>query len=123
LQEFWRRWHISLSTWLRDYLYIALGGSRRGAIRTYVNLVVTMLLGGLWHGANWTFVAWGAIHGFGLAMERLFAGAVERRSARTFAGRWARRLVVFNLVCIAWIFFRSPSIAEAWSLLAAISIW
>jgi D-alanyl-lipoteichoic acid acyltransferase DltB (MBOAT superfamily) len=123
LQEFWRRWHISLSTWLRDYLYIALGGSRRGAIRTYLNLIVTMLLGGLWHGANWTFVAWGAIHGFGLAMERLFAGASERRSARTFAGRWARRLVVFNLVCIAWVFFRSTSIAEAWSLLGAISIW
>ena len=69
LQDFWRRWHISLSTWLRDYLYIPLGGNRKGPVRTYVNLLATMLLGGLWHGANWTFVIWGAIHGGGLAQQ------------------------------------------------------
>jgi D-alanyl-lipoteichoic acid acyltransferase DltB (MBOAT superfamily) len=80
LQEFWRRWHMTLSRWLRDYLYIPLGGSRRGAIRTYVNLMVTMLLGGLWHGASWTFVVWGAIHGTGLAVQRAFDG--WRRSRR-----------------------------------------
>jgi hypothetical protein len=72
LQEFWRRWHISLSTWLRDYLYIPLGGSKRGGLFTYRNLVITMLLGGLWHGASWTFIVWGALHGFGLAVTRYF---------------------------------------------------
>jgi D-alanyl-lipoteichoic acid acyltransferase DltB (MBOAT superfamily) len=72
LQEFWRRWHITLSSWLRDYLYIPLGGSRKGAIRTYINLLITMLLGGLWHGASWTFIVWGALHGGGLAVTRVF---------------------------------------------------
>src|SRR5687767_12829857 len=72
LQEFWRRWHISLSTWLRDYLYIALGGSRGSELRTYFNLSATMLLGGLWHGASWAFIVWGALHGFGLAITRYF---------------------------------------------------
>src|SRR5206468_9611442 len=72
LQSFWRRWHISLSTWLRDYLYIPLGGNRLGERKTYRNLMLTMLLGGLWHGANWTFVVWGGIHGAGLSVERFF---------------------------------------------------
>ncbi|MGH9887328.1 MAG: MBOAT family O-acyltransferase, partial [bacterium] len=82
LQEFWRRWHISLSTWLRDYLYVALGGSRGAPWRTYVNLIATMLLGGLWHGASWTFVVWGALHGFGLAVTRYFQRATEQRAQR-----------------------------------------
>ena len=86
LQDFWRRWHISLSTWLRDYLYIPLGGNRKGRIRTYLNLMTTMLLGGLWHGANWTFVIWGGIHGSGLALERLIAGRHEAASARGVLG-------------------------------------
>ena len=77
IAEFWRRWHISLSSWLRDYLYIPLGGNRLGRWRTYVNLMVTMLLGGLWHGANWVYVLWGALHGTGLALERIFAGKKE----------------------------------------------
>ena len=87
LQEFWRRWHISLSTWLRDYLYIALGGSRGAEWRTYLNLIVTMLLGGLWHGASWTFIVWGALHGFGLAVTRYFqraTAASERAAWRMF---------------------------------------
>ncbi len=82
LQEFWRRWHISLSTWLRDYLYIALGGSRGTAARTYVNLILTMLLGGLWHGASWAFIVWGGLHGFGLAITRYFQRATERAARR-----------------------------------------
>jgi alginate O-acetyltransferase complex protein AlgI len=82
LQEFWRRWHISLSTWLRDYLYIPLGGSRRGGLFTYRNLIITMLLGGLWHGASWTFIVWGALHGFGLAVTRVFQRESETNNAR-----------------------------------------
>src|SRR5262249_43578509 len=85
LQEFWRRWHISLSTWLRDYLYITLGGSQGAPWRTYLNLILTMLLGGLWHGASWAFVVWGALHGFGLAVTRYFqrrTGAEQGREAR-----------------------------------------
>jgi alginate O-acetyltransferase complex protein AlgI len=123
LQDFWRRWHISLSTWLRDYLYIPLGGNRRGKIRTYVNLLATMLLGGLWHGANWTFVVWGAIHGAGLALERLITGRAEIPSANTGIARWARRFVVFNVVCLAWIFFREPSFDAAFAALAGLLKW
>ena len=110
LADFWHRWHISLSSWLRDYLYIPLGGNRKGSRRTYLNLMLTMLLGGLWHGANWTFVVWGAIHGFGLGVTRWF----ERRKPNT-ANRQApspiRRLLsvllTFHVVCVAWVFFRS----------------
>jgi len=85
IQDFWRRWHISLSTWLRDYLYIPLGGNRHGEPRTYRNLMLTMLLGGLWHGANWTFVVWGALHGAGLSIERFgrrLLGMANRGSCR-----------------------------------------
>jgi alginate O-acetyltransferase complex protein AlgI len=123
LQDFWRRWHISLSTWLRDYLYIPLGGNRRGRARTYVNLLLTMLLGGLWHGANWTFVVWGAIHGGGLAVERLATGGTEIAPARTSLARWTRRFVVFNVVCVAWIFFREPTLHEAFGALRALLHW
>ena len=121
LQDFWRRWHISLSTWLRDYLYIPLGGNRLGSFRTYLNLLVTMLLGGLWHGANWTFVIWGGIHGVGLAVERLAAGKREIAASLGFLGRWFRRIVIFNLVCLAWVFFRLPSFQEAWQQLSGIT--
>ena len=113
LQDFWRRWHISLSTWLRDYLYIPLGGSRRGERRTYLNLMLTMLLGGLWHGANWTFVVWGGIHGSGLAGERWFGGDREASTrGRSPMGRWARRVLVFHFVCFAWLFFRASSLSD-----------
>jgi alginate O-acetyltransferase complex protein AlgI len=123
LQDFWRRWHISLSTWLRDYLYIPLGGNRLGNLRTYVNLMLTMLLGGLWHGANWTFVVWGGIHGVGLAFERLFTGKRELASSPTFFARWGRRIFLFQVVCLAWIFFRVPSLSGAWEQIASLGIW
>jgi alginate O-acetyltransferase complex protein AlgI len=112
LQDFWRRWHMTLSRWLRDYLYIPLGGSHKGRVRTYVNLMITMLLGGLWHGAAWTFVAWGAIHGTGLCIER----AIGRRPTST-AGIWFGRILTFQIVCFAWVFFRADSFGRAWQIL------
>src|SRR5579864_5357670 len=110
IQDFWRRWHISLSTWLRDYLYIPLGGNRFGEVRTYINLMLTMLLGGLWHGANWTFVIWGGIHGAWLSVERLFWPKGE-----TFS--WFSRLVTLTVVGVSWIFFRAKSLGAALEML------
>lgn len=121
LQDFWRRWHISLSTWLRDYLYIPLGGSRHGEVATYRNLFVTMLLGGLWHGANWTFVFWGALHGAGLAVERALGLAKE--VVHTALGTWWRRILVFHFVCFGWIFFRATSFGAAWAYLRQFTNW
>jgi D-alanyl-lipoteichoic acid acyltransferase DltB (MBOAT superfamily) len=125
LQDFWRRWHISLSTWLRDYLYIPLGGSRYGEKRTYRNLMITMLLGGLWHGANWTYVIWGGIHGMGQSIER----AVRVATTGTKAGQepslvrvWLKRVFIFHLVCVAWIFFRAQSLHDAVSLIGALRV-
>jgi alginate O-acetyltransferase complex protein AlgI len=125
LQEFWRRWHISLSTWLRDYLYIPLGGSRLSGAKTYRNLLFTMVLGGLWHGANWTFVIWGMIHGVGLAVERLFnVGSGELSAlAKPIAVLWLQRMVIFSLVGLSWIFFRADSVADAFTFLAGIAQW
>src|SRR5206468_13131932 len=116
--EFWRRWHMTLSRFLRDYLYLPLGGNRRGSFRRYVNLLVTMLIGGLWHGAGWTFVIWGGIHGTALVTERWWRGRpgfVER--PWTPARRAWHRFVTFQVVCFAWIFFRADSFADAWSLI------
>jgi len=112
--DFWRRWHISLSTWLRDYLYIPLGGNRGSEVRTYVNLMLTMLLGGLWHGANWTFVVWGGLHGLYLAGERW----VRSRTgvAGDPVGAWNRftlGLLTYFLVNITWVFFRADDFAGA----------
>jgi alginate O-acetyltransferase complex protein AlgI len=107
ITEFWQRWHISLSTWLRDYLYIPLGGNRFGAVRTYINLLLTMLLGGLWHGANWTFVIWGTMHGALLATER--ASGVNPKIAR----HWLYWLPTLLFVIVGWVFFRSPSVVAA----------
>jgi D-alanyl-lipoteichoic acid acyltransferase DltB (MBOAT superfamily) len=112
LQDFWRRWHMTLSRWLRDYLYIPLGGSRKGTIMTYRNLMLTMLLGGLWHGAAWTFVVWGGIHGVGLCVERALHWRPASRGAQ-----WFGRILTFNIVCFAWIFFRSDSFARAWQVI------
>jgi alginate O-acetyltransferase complex protein AlgI len=105
--DFWRRWHISLSTWLRDYLYIPLGGNRRGSLRTYVNLMAVMLLGGLWHGAAWTFLVWGGIHGAWLCLERLF----DKRSFYARAPTVARVAVTFLIVNLAWVFFRAKDLS------------
>lgn len=110
LQEFWRKWHMSLSRWLRDYLYIGLGGNRKGRLRTYRNLMLTMLLGGLWHGAAWNFVLWGGMHGGGLAVERWFDERSGRRRDSRPRWPWLRWLITFHLVCFAWVFFRASSL-------------
>jgi alginate O-acetyltransferase complex protein AlgI len=109
ITEFWRRWHISLSSWLKDYLYISLGGNRKGKVRTYVNLMITMLLGGLWHGAAWRFVIWGGLHGVALSVHKLVK---ERYPLQFTSPAWniARVLLTFHFVCFCWIFFRAPDI-------------
>ncbi len=113
IQDFWRRWHITLSNWLRDYLYIPLGGNRTGPVRTYINLALTMLLGGLWHGASWMFVIWGAFHGLMLIVHRLWSRGVEPDPANlSFLQRAWRRVGFFQLTCIGWIFFRSVDLDQ-----------
>jgi alginate O-acetyltransferase complex protein AlgI len=109
ITEFWRRWHMTLSRWLRDYIYITLGGNRRGALRTYLNLLLTMLLGGLWHGASWNFVIWGGYHGVLLAIERMVWG----RREQTGLIRIPLAILTFLLVCIGWVFFRAKTLATA----------
>ncbi len=108
ITEFWRRWHISLSSWLRDYLYISLGGNRKGKFRTYLNLFLTMLIGGLWHGASWKFVVWGGLHGLVLAIER-FVKQFIPLSSENRLGRVVRILITFHIVAFCWIFFRAGS--------------
>lgn len=122
LQDFWRRWHISLSTWLRDYLYIPLGGSRRGHARTYVNLMITMLLGGLWHGANWTFVVWGALHGGWLAVERFLTEDLGFPLAERL-GVWASRTITLVIVGVTWLFFRAAHVSDAFVMIADLATW
>ena len=147
--DFWRRWHITLSAWLRDYLYIPLGGNRKGEARTYVNLMITMLLGGLWHGASWTFVVWGALHGIYLCVEKWLQGRKEQVPAlvpapavnvvavtedkpvivtNSFAPAFLRHkavnqffaaLFTFFLVNVTWVFFRATDFSTAWQLLAS----
>jgi alginate O-acetyltransferase complex protein AlgI len=115
ITDFWRRWHISLSTWLREYLYIPLGGNRLGAARTYFNLIITMLLGGLWHGASWNFVVWGGIHGGMLAFER----SQGRESFYHYLPKPFRVALTFMVVLIAWVFFRAPNLGRAMAYLAS----
>lgn len=117
LRDFWRRWHISLSTWFRDYLYIPLGGSRKGPYRTYFNLWVTMMLCGLWHGAEWKFLFWGAMHGVGLTVTRIVQRALGREGAKTQAGKIINLVLTFHFVCLAWVFFRAESMESALYLL------
>jgi alginate O-acetyltransferase complex protein AlgI len=127
ITEFWRRWHISLSSWLRDYLYIPLGGNRKGTARTYANNLITMLLGGLWHGAAWTFVIWGALHGIYLAVHKLILGdkKVELTPFPHKVNEWIKwvvgAFVTFHLVCLAWIFFRADNLPNALAYLKGIS--
>ena len=120
--DFWRRWHISLSSWLRDYLYIPLGGSRAGRLLTYRNLMITMLLGGLWHGAAWTFVAWGALHGGYQVVEHALRSSLgissgTRETRRSVPVELAQIALTFVLVLVAWVFFRAASLADAMTLL------
>ncbi len=109
--DFWHRWHISLSTWLRDYLYISLGGNRKGRFRTYLNLIITMLLGGLWHGASWNFIVWGGLHGVALAVNKFYRTVTGK--ARDWEPHGFRKLIgviiTFHFVCFAWIFFRNST--------------
>lgn len=115
LTDFWRRWHISLSTWLRDYLYIPLGGNRKGKIRTLLNLMITMVLGGLWHGANIRFVIWGSLHGVVLVFEKIFS-PIRRKY---FGNKLLKPLMVlltFHIVCLGWIFFRAQSADHVWQM-------
>ncbi|NNF07463.1 MAG: MBOAT family protein [Candidatus Eisenbacteria bacterium] len=124
--DFWRRWHISLSTWLRDYLYVPLGGNRKGRIRTNVNLMITMLLGGLWHGASWNFVVWGGLHGGYLGAERFLKGRFgDKPWSQSLTGSWGGKVllgaITYLLINIAWVFFRAPDFATAKLLLLSMA--
>ena len=139
--DFWRRWHITLSSWLRDYLYIPIGGNRKGEVRTYVNLMITMLLGGLWHGASWTFVVWGALHGTYLCVERLIREkfvstpkqpeepiaspvVVQAAIVPTFGrsssfNNFLLAMFTFFLINVTWVFFRAADFSSAWRMLVS----
>ena len=117
MQDFWRRWHISLSSWLRDYLYVPLGGGRKGLVRSCINVFITMLLGGLWHGAAWTFVVWGALHGGVQVIERLGRSMLGDRKGPP---AWLGVLVTFHIVCLGWILFRSETVPMAMEVLAGL---
>jgi alginate O-acetyltransferase complex protein AlgI len=117
IADFWRRWHISLSTWLRDYLYIPLGGNRGPRWFIYRNLLITMVLGGLWHGGAWTFVIWGALHGVALVLHREWSRRTENFPAVPAVARWLGWLVTIYWVCLAWIFFRAVDLAHARTIL------
>lgn len=116
--DFWRRWHITLSFWLRDYLYIPMGGNRAGRMRTYVNMVVTMVLGGLWHGANWTFVIWGFLHGLAIVAAHVGRDLLRWIGWKRLP-RWLGILITFHLVTLLWMFFRAPTLSKASQMLAA----
>lgn len=121
ISEFWRRWHISLSTWFKDYLYISLGGSRRGKFRTNVNLMITFIVSGLWHGANWTYVIWGMLNGLYLVFENTFWNRRQNTGRKRSGLRFIGTLYVFVLISLAWIFFRSDNIATAWKIVESIA--
>jgi alginate O-acetyltransferase complex protein AlgI len=125
LTEFWKRWHISLSSWLQDYLYISLGGNRKGRGRTYINLILTMLLGGLWHGANWTFILWGGIHGLGLCVHKMYLKLRREKleSNCSIIGTSISVLFTFFFVTICWIFFRADDIQTGWTIITKIFVW
>ncbi len=122
ITQFWRTWHMSLSGWLKDYLYIPLGGNRGGKLRTYRNLMITMLLGGLWHGAAWSFVVWGLLHGVFLSAHRL-RGAYEApgRPVPPTRADVRRIIATFHLVTLAWVFFRASSLSNAWEYLSGLT--
>jgi len=119
ITEFWRRWHISLSSWLRDYLYISLGGNRKGKFRTYFNLFMTMFLGGLWHGANWKFVFWGVLHGLALAFERFFGQFIKL--PKNYVVRFFQILLTFHFVVFCWLFFRAKDFETVFIMVENIS--
>jgi D-alanyl-lipoteichoic acid acyltransferase DltB (MBOAT superfamily) len=121
ITEFWRRWHISLSTWLRDYLYISLGGNRKGTWRTYFNLMITMLLGGLWHGASWRFIIWGGLHGAALTLHKFYRSRIAPVIPQHYQLKTVgRTLITFHFICFCWIFFRAPDMATVGEMLEQI---
>jgi D-alanyl-lipoteichoic acid acyltransferase DltB (MBOAT superfamily) len=122
--DFWRRWHISLSTWLRDFLYIPLGGNRKGLSRTFINIMITMLLGGLWHGASWRFIIWGGLHGILLIAERCIKMAFPDSPVwRLKPVRLILALLTFAIICIMWVFFRAATIGQAFDLIGVMLGW
>lgn len=120
--DFWHRWHISLSTWLKDYLYISLGGNRKGKLRTYINLILTMLLGGLWHGASWNFIVWGGLHGVALAVHKFFRSLTgkDKNYRSTGIRRFFAVVITFHFVCFCWIFFRNTTFEGSMSMITQI---
>ncbi len=124
LQDFWRRWHMTLSRWLRDYLYIPLGGSANGQAQTIRNIMITMVLGGLWHGAAWTFVAWGALQGLGQSFGHLRRISRERRGLPGVADgpvrAWVQRFLTFQYVCLGWVFFNATGMSQAFALIGRV---
>jgi alginate O-acetyltransferase complex protein AlgI len=130
LTDFWHRWHISLSGWLKEYLYIPLGGNRKGPLRMYFNQMITMLLGGLWHGANWTFVAWGALHGIALCLHKYYSGIMKKIKSQKKMGKCLEisylalsGLITYVFVCFCWIFFRAENFHKAKQIILAIAGW
>ena len=125
ISVFWKRWHISLSTWLQEYLYISLGGNRKGKVRTYINLFLTMLIGGLWHGASWTFVVWGALHGIALCIHKIWMTLTghDKNYKGTFWGNICSVIATYVFVSFAWIFFRAASFEIAWNVITGIFSW
>ena len=124
ITDFWRRWHISLSSWIRDYIYISLGGNRKGTARTYVNLIVTMLLGGLWHGASLNFVAWGGMHGMALALHKWMRTNVFHHDKHYESHGWRRlgaTILTFHFVALCWVFFRNRTFGDSWTMLSRIA--
>ena len=120
LRDFWRRWHITLSNWLFDYVYISVGGLRRRRINLYRNLILTFLIGGLWHGAAWTFVLWGAMHGLGLSVNHAWEALQRRWQLKPRRAWWSTAVSVvltFHFVCLTWVVFRSESLSQAWQVL------
>jgi len=124
ITEFWRRWHMSLSSWLRDYLYISLGGNRKGKVRTYLNLFITMLLGGLWHGAAFRFILWGGLHGLALGLHKFVSTITWPKIQNPFVkntGNILSILLTFHFVCFCWIFFRAQDMDTAWQVINRIT--
>ncbi len=123
--EFWKRWHISLSSWLQEYLYISLGGNRKGKVRTNINLILTMLLGGLWHGADWTFIVWGALHGVALCIHKIFRSALKIPKDKETTGVKSVISIILNFcfVIVCWIFFRADTLTDAFAVIKKIFIW
>lgn len=125
ISEFWKRWHISLSTWLMEYLYFPLGGNRKGVSRTYVNLFLTMLIGGLWHGAAWTFVAWGALHGLALCIHKLWMKITkhDKNYKGTFFCNLFSGVLTYAFVLLCWVFFRANTFTAAWQVIKGVFTW